>query len=382
MDATTLAIIGAGPFGLAQAAWAAHAGVDYVAIGRPMDFWTEHMPAGMLLRSGADWHLDPAGDFTIERFFAEHGTDVASNTPLGRDRYLEYAAWLQARRNIRPLDARVVALDPPMVPGDRFHIRFADRPPLAARHVVVAIGFGYFAHEPQDLVARLPRGRWRHSRDAVALDGYAGRRVLIVGGRQSAFEWAALLHEAGAAAVDVVYRHASPAFAESEWEWIDPLVARFAEDPSWFRRLGADQQQALTYRLWSEGRLKIEPWLEGRLRGSSVTLRPQTEVTGGAERAGAVDVGLSTGDTLIVDDVILATGYKVDVARVPFLGGDIARGLVVSKGCPALDEHLQTSIPGLFMTSMAATQDFGPFFGFTVAARVSATHIGKVIRRT
>src|SRR6185369_8878581 len=53
----TLAIIGAGPFGLAQAAWAADAGVDYAIIGHPMEFWRDHMPAGMLLRSTAEWHL-------------------------------------------------------------------------------------------------------------------------------------------------------------------------------------------------------------------------------------------------------------------------------------------------------------------------------------
>jgi len=31
----TLAIIGAGPFGLAQAAWAADAGIDYAIVGYP-----------------------------------------------------------------------------------------------------------------------------------------------------------------------------------------------------------------------------------------------------------------------------------------------------------------------------------------------------------
>jgi cation diffusion facilitator CzcD-associated flavoprotein CzcO len=69
----TLAIIGAGPFGLAQAAWAADAGVDYAIIGYPMEFWREHMPVGMLLRSTAEWHLDPPGEWTIDRFFAEQG---------------------------------------------------------------------------------------------------------------------------------------------------------------------------------------------------------------------------------------------------------------------------------------------------------------------
>jgi hypothetical protein len=45
-----------------------------------------------------------------------------------------------------------------------------------------------------------------------------------------------------------------------------------------------------------------------------------------------------------------------------------------------LDEHLQSSVAGLFMTSMLATRDFGPFFGFTVAVRTSAKLIGQALR--
>ena len=40
---------------------------------------------------------------------------------------------------------------------------------------------------------------------------------------------------------------------------------------------------------------------------------------------------------------------------------------------------MQTSAPGLFATSMMATQDFGPFFAFTVSARTSARLIGAAV---
>jgi FAD-dependent urate hydroxylase len=45
----------------------------------------------------------------------------------------------------------------------------------------------------------------------------AGARVLIVGGRQSAFETAALVAEAGAERVDVVHRHEPAAFTTADW---------------------------------------------------------------------------------------------------------------------------------------------------------------------
>ena len=46
-----VAIIGAGPYGLALAAHLRGRGVEPAVFGRPMSFWEEHMPKGMLLRS-------------------------------------------------------------------------------------------------------------------------------------------------------------------------------------------------------------------------------------------------------------------------------------------------------------------------------------------
>ncbi len=50
MDEIDIAVIGAGPHGLAAAAHLRRAGVDCLLLGDPMSFWRE-MPAGMLLRS-------------------------------------------------------------------------------------------------------------------------------------------------------------------------------------------------------------------------------------------------------------------------------------------------------------------------------------------
>ncbi|MGI8740442.1 MAG: hypothetical protein ACR2KU_12760 [Gammaproteobacteria bacterium] len=45
-----------------------------------------------------------------------------------------------------------------------------------------------------------------------------------------------------------------------------------------------------------------------------------------------------------------------------------------------LDDNLQTTIPGLFITSLLATQEFGPFFAFTVSARTSARLVAQGTR--
>ena len=379
---TSLLIIGAGPFGLALAAWAQQQSVDYAMVGTPMEFWRRHMPEKMALRSDADWHLDPFNVHTIDRFFAETGRTRQGETPFSLKTYLAYVDWFQQQSSIRPIEARVVQLEPPAAPGRTFRAMLDTGETIDAPHVVIAVGFWYFRHVPGELEAVLPPGRWSHASEAVDMASFAGQRVTIVGGRQSAFEWAALLCEAGAAHVDVVHRHDSPRFAESEWEWIPPLVARTEQDPSWFRRLSESEQKALAHKLWAEGRLKLEPWLEPRLRGAPVSLWPNAEISrSNIDSDHTIALDLTSGARLRADHVVLATGYKVDIHRVPFLAtGPFRDCLQVRNGFPVLDEHFQTSIPGLFITSMAATQDFGPFFGFTVSARVSALTIGHSLR--
>jgi hypothetical protein len=51
-------------------------------------------------------------------------------------------------------------------------------------------------------------------------------------------------------------------------------------------------------------------------------------------------------------------------------------------GYPVLDKHLQSSVPGVFFTSMAATQAFGPFFAFTVSVVASTRIIGSFLKKS
>jgi hypothetical protein len=153
------------------------------------------------------------------------------------------------------------------------------------------------------------------------------------------------------------------------------------QNPNWFRRLAPEEKDEVSQRLWAEGRLKIEPWLENRIMRDGIRVWPRTEVfTCDVDSNGEIKVKLSNGETLLVDHIILATGYKVSIERVPFLAqGNILPSLAVKNGFPVLDEHFQTNLPGLFITSMPATQDFGPFFAFTVSVRASAKLIGQAI---
>ncbi|HNB36456.1 MAG TPA: NAD(P)-binding domain-containing protein [Anaerolineales bacterium] len=375
---TNLLIIGAGPFGLSLAAYAKHLGIDFLVAGNPMEFWVKNMPEGMFLRSASDWSLDPTDRFSIMNYLGVLGKIPKDVEPLSLDFYLNYARWFQDETGIETIPEYVTRLDQT---ENGFLATFGDEKVIEARNVVVAIGMGYFKNYPAALTDILPSGRYEHTCDAIHLSEYMGRRVLILGGRQSAFEWAALLNDNGAKEVHVAHRHESPKFAEADWSWVPPLVDGMVTNPAWFRGLPQDEKDAIVKRMWGEGRLKVEPWLEKRVMKPNTSIHQKTSLVSCVERSdGALDIKFDNGDAFVVDDVILATGYKVELERLPFLqNGNVLDKVEVKNGFPVLDPHFQSTARGLYFTSMPAGQDFGPFFGFTVSVRASAKIIGNAL---
>jgi cation diffusion facilitator CzcD-associated flavoprotein CzcO len=325
----------------------------------------------MFLRSACDWHLDSQNVHTIEAFLQSQGKTPKDVEPLSLDFYLAYCDWFQQQKKIESSPVYIQRLDRL---NDHFVATTINGDVINAKQVVLAPGFRHFQHIPEDLKAKLPEGRCQHTCEYVNFSDAEDKRYLIVGGRQSAFEWAALLLESGASAVHLSHRHASPAFAVADWSWVKPLVDNMVEHPEWFRRLSKKEKDEISYRMWSEGRLKIEPWLESRLNDDRLKVWPHTEIVSCAvNKSGELEVTLTNGETIIVDKLILATGYKVDITRVPLLAaGNLPEHLETRNGFPVLSNYFETSVPGLFITSMPAMQDFGPFFGFTNSVRTSA----------
>jgi cation diffusion facilitator CzcD-associated flavoprotein CzcO len=375
-----LLIIGAGPYGLAMAAYAGRKKIEYMALGQTMDFWKSNMPDGMLLRSGCDWHYDPFDQNTFECYLETRNLKPVDVEPLALDVYLSYVEWFVKQQRIEIMPAWVGQLNYVPDPSPFFEAVLRDGKTLTARNVVLALGFRYFKNVPEPYSALFPPGRLAHTCDLVDLAPLRGKRILIIGGRQSAFEWTALLNEAGADHVSLSYRHPTPAFQASDWSWVNPIVDAIAENPGWFRRLTDEEKARVNQQLWAEGRLKLEPWLGARITKDTIHLFPESQVTGCRELPDhELEVSLD-GTTLMVDQIILATGYKVNVEKVPLLAqGNILAQLETRNGFPMLDEHFQSNLPGLFFTSMCATQDFGPFFAFTAGVRTSAKLIGSAL---
>jgi glycine/D-amino acid oxidase-like deaminating enzyme len=89
-------VIGAGPYGLSTASHLRAKGRAVRVFGKPMDFWQNQMPKGMLLRSPWDGsHIgDPAGAFSLDRYEASLGKTLERRLPL--EDFVRYGNWFQS----------------------------------------------------------------------------------------------------------------------------------------------------------------------------------------------------------------------------------------------------------------------------------------------
>ncbi len=275
---TDLLVVGAGPYGLGIAAYAKTLGLDPLLVGRPMSFWREDMPAGMFLRSSWDWHYDPNNVHTIEAWLQETGRTKESIDPFPLADYLEFATWFEVVSGLDPVDLAVQRID--LRPDGRYDAVFVDGSIVTAPQRRAGAGIRAFCVRSRGATDYAAGGERRAHGQLCRFFGRPGKRFAIVGGRQSAYEWAALLREAGAASVDVIHRHRTPRFAPADWSWTTPVVERIATEPQWFRELDDAQKRKVAFRLWIEGRSKLEPWLVPRIAHPNVRSRPDRTIAG------------------------------------------------------------------------------------------------------
>ena len=371
MNQVQLLVIGAGPYALSIAALARERGIGSVVLGRPMGFWRENMPEGMFLRSGPDWHLDGAAVHTLEAYLEEQGIRPGEVDPIPVGVFLDYADWFKRAKGI---EVREEFVDTLVKADGRFEATLRSGERIRADAVVAAPGIRHYASVP-GWASSLPPGLAAHTCDLVRFDDMAGARVLIIGGRQSAYEWAALSREHGAARIDIVHRHDIPRFERVSWKFVDAHVEQTLAVRGYWRNLPKSEQDAVARRFWEVGRLTLEYWLTPRLAWDGIHRWPGTEVVevtpvGDDE----LRVLLSDGTGLAVDRVVFGSGYRADLTKVPYLAG-VLKHVKVSNGFPVLDEAFQTSLDGLYVTGFSATQDFGPFFGFVKGSPAAATLI-------
>ncbi|MEU4243275.1 NAD(P)-binding domain-containing protein [Actinoplanes sp. NPDC026619] len=366
---TDVAVLGAGPYGLAVAAALSGAGVEHRVIGEPMSFWKD-MPEGMLLRSNwtATSIADYRGPVSLDAYVAATGAEFGKPVPL--ENFVAYGEWVQSQ--VAPeVDRRAVRTVTRV--GDGFTLSFGDGSSLRAGRVVVAAGIAPFARRPAPF-AGLPLAT--HASEHRDFSRFKGERVIVVGGGQSALESAALLHESGAE-VEVLVRRdqltwlhggkyqrmlgrAKPLFyAPTD---VGPLgLSRVVAAPSLFRRLPRSVQTPAARRA-------IRPagaeWLISRLREVPIRLGFPVRSASVSADGKQIRVESAGGDVVTGSHLIYGTGYQVDITHYPFLAPELIRSVRRVEGYPVLGPGLESTVPGLHFAGAPAAWSFGPIMRF------------------
>jgi thioredoxin reductase len=371
-------IVGAGPYGLSVAAHLHHASVSLRIFGSPMQTWREHMPKGMLLKSDgfASSLSEPTGKFTIGNYCASHSIPYDDlKVPVKLDTFINYGMAFQ--KNFVPdLDPRTVTY----ITGEpgAFQVTLEDGEQVTAKQIVVAAGITHFDYIPENL-SHLPANLLSHSASQNNPSLFSGRKVTVLGGGASAIDLAVLLHEAGAD-VTVVARRKGLRFLEPPPpNGRSPgMKSRFYCDaPGLFRRLPVETRLRLV-----ETSLGPAPgWpMRERLIGKVPTDLGISELRA-EEQAGQVLLRYKQSDgsekELLTQHVVAATGYRVDLRRLPFLDDAIRKNVKTIREAPVLSAKFESSVPGLYFVGIAAAYSFGPLMRFAYGADFAAHRVGK-----
>jgi thioredoxin reductase len=379
-----VAIVGAGPYGLATAAHLrARNGLETGIFGEPMSFWRE-MPVGMRLRSPyAACNIGAPAGMTLEDFRIQHGLPLEIPVPL--ERFVAYGRWFQGRIAADADHRGVAAVE--SANGAGYRLTLADGESVTAKRVVVAAGISDFASIPEPFRG-LPTELVTHASEQRELAAFAGKRVAVVGAGQSALEGAALLREGGAA-IEVIVRenavrwlslrlhHELGLLSKLMYAWPDvgPMgVSHLVARPVAWRRLPRLLQDRLDPRCV---RAAGAGWLVPRLRGATITTgRRVVEARPRGER---MELRLDDGSRREVDHVLLGTGYRVDIEKYPFLTRGLLDGIKQVRGYPRLTRRFETSSAGLFVVGAPAAWSFGPLMRFVAGSDFAARNVAAGI---
>jgi len=385
-----VAIIGAGPYGLATAAHLRAANVPIRIFGEAVSFWQQHMPVGMKLRSPWEGtHIaDPANRLTLDTYYSEAGMDVPKLLPV--ENFVGYGKWFQQR--VAPdLDTRKVKRVEAYDGG--FRLMLEDGDAFFAKRVVMAIGLLGHEFRPAQFDG-LPRELVSHSCEHTDSERYRGKRVAVIGRGQSACESAALLHETGAD-VEIICRgrlewNADPANRSLLRKAVRAMIGNMLIPPSQvgpFPHNWVNEAPGIIQRF---GQARRDRWNQLNLRATAITwLRPrmkdipidQGRTIFAASKAGnQVSLTLDNA-TKKFDHVMLATGYRIDVDKMAMLEPQLREKIKRHDGLPVLNGGLESSVPGLHFVGASAVGSFGPLLRFIAGSGFAASRVTRAALR-
>src|SRR5262249_62224395 len=115
-----------------------------------------------------------------------------------------------------------------------------------------------------------------------------------------------------------------------------------------------------------------------RPRVADVVVEAGHAIRGGRLSGAGITLDLDNGARTF-DHVLLATGYRIDVARLGILAPNLLAGITTDDGSPVLGHGYESCVPGLHFVGSAAGRSYGPLLRFVwgagYAARTVARHV-------
>ncbi len=390
MSVSDVVIVGAGPYGLSIAAHLRARGVGFRIFGTPMLNWRAKMPKGMMLKSDAYASnlSDPASSFSLKAFSTQHGIPYADEgLPVALENFIAYGEAFQRRFVPEVEERRVVALDRA---GDGFVAQLDNGEVAQARKVVLAIGISDFPYLPPAL-ANAPAEFLSHSSQHGDMAAFRGRSLAVIGTGSSAIDLAALAHEHGAS-VQLITRR-----AELKFHYRTELRRSLSEQirapntgigPGW-RSVFYTRAPLLFRRLPDPVRMRIVTTSHGPAGGWYMVDRVNGRVPvvagctpeGVELHDGLINLRLRGSDgapqTVSVEHVIAATGYRVDLRMVRFLADRLRADIATLEHTPVLSSNFETSVGGFYVVGPASAYSFGPMFRFVFGAPFTAARLAR-----
>jgi hypothetical protein len=380
-------VVGAGPYGLSVAAHLRGRGLNLAVFGKTLGMWREHMPKGMLLRSHW-WATNlshPRGDYGLERFCME--SQQKKDYPVPLDVFVQYGLWFQQHAVPEVDETYVSSIDRR---NGQFHLTLADGREVQSQAVVMATGPHPYANRLAEYDG-LRDGLVSHSSDHSDFRRFKGRTVVVIGGGQSAIEYAALLHEAGAD-VHVVARRRilwlQPDRANVR-TMVERIVAPSASvGPGW-KNWVLDHLPYLFYQFpqdWKDSynsnyESGATDWLRARVI-EKVTLHEGQTIISCRAVSGRLDTSLSHGARLSADHILLATGYTVDLSRLTMLHPALRAEIRTDSSVPVLSSRFESNVPGLYFVGITSLRAFGPLYRFVAGCGAAARRVAWAIARS
>jgi len=216
----------------------------------------------------------------------------------------------------------------------------------------------------------------------------------VIGRGQSACETAVLLHEVGAN-VELISRGPVRWIGEETsggtpakkfvWDVHHVMSAPSAVGPfplNWI----IDAPDVMRYlpnelRDWISTR-SLRPaasaWLCQRAQG--LRFNAGRRVVAARAQGSQIALAFDDASTSVFDHMLLATGYRMDIAKFGVLAPGLLQRIDCIDGYPKLSNGFQSSVPGLHFVGSSAVKSYGGLMRFVSGAGYAARNLTRVAR--